>query len=343
MEDGAVTACAETLKKGSLATLGTLVEELCEKNAKTERAAREYLAKREAVTSVVFKVARKLGVKVQNPRPFAEEYAEKWLAAGYGEESLLCVASLAMKLSYGFPETDALLTELRGAGITEAESVKAYCAAREGQLKFLQKLQPLCGVIKKTAAALDTIADWKSRGFSDGMIFEAAKRSAGASSPLPYMNKLLTDWEKGGVSDPAAIPEKPAPSPQTPATRDFRTKAEQNADARSARERWYALRRNAALERAERARAEAEKDADYAAAERERKKCEIELAKAEVFSPEEVPALRARIEAAQAKRKAAMARLRITEEDLLPKYACTKCSDTGFLPDGKMCDCYREE
>ena len=30
-----------------------------------------------------------------------------------------------------------------------------------------------------------------------------------------------------------------------------------------------------------------------------------------------------------------------TEADFTPRYACTKCSDTGFLPDGKMCDCYK--
>ena len=29
-----------------------------------------------------------------------------------------------------------------------------------------------------------------------------------------------------------------------------------------------------------------------------------------------------------------------TEEDLKPKYSCNKCNDTGYLPNGKMCDCY---
>ena len=72
MQTGAVAACAETLKKGSLASLDLLVEELAEKDCKTEKEAREYLKQREIRTNIVFKVARKLGVKVQNPRPFAE-------------------------------------------------------------------------------------------------------------------------------------------------------------------------------------------------------------------------------------------------------------------------------
>ena len=227
-----------------------------------------------------------------------------------------------------------------GAGITDAESVKSYCAEREGQLKLLQKLQPLCGVIKKTTAALDTVAAWKSWNLSDALIAEAAKRSAGASSPLPYMNKLLSEWKREGVTDPAAIPERQ--SAQTPAARDYRTKADINADARSERERWYALRRNAAVERAERTRAAAEKDPAFAAAEKAIKKDEIELAKAEVFSPADLPAIRERIQAARRSRAEALQKLGIQEADLIPRYACPKCSDTGFLPDGRMCDCYQE-
>ena len=31
-----------------------------------------------------------------------------------------------------------------------------------------------------------------------------------------------------------------------------------------------------------------------------------------------------------------------TEEDLLPKWHCKKCKDTGFMEDGKACDCYEK-
>ena len=342
MENGAVVACAEALKKGSLATLDILIDELLEKEIRTEKAAREYLARREELTSVVYKVARKLGVKVQNPRPYAEEYAEKWLSRGYEEESLLAVASVGMKLSFGFAEMDAMLMQMYGAGIVDADSVKAYCSAREGQLKLLQKLQAVCGVIKKTVAALDMVAAWKSWNMPDALIMEAAKRSSGASAPLPYINKLLSEWKREGITDPEAIPEHKTTGKET-APRDFRTKADVNADARSARERWYALRRNAAVERADRARAAAGKDKDFSVAEHALMKGEIDLAKAEVFSPAALPQIRERIEQARRARAAALAKLGMTESDLSPKYACPKCSDTGFLPDGRMCDCYSPE
>ena len=337
MEEGATAACAEALGKGSLSTLDALVTELHEKGAHSEQEARDYLLLRKEQADAVYKVARKLGVKVQNPRTYCEEYAEKWLERGYDGESLTLLAALALKLSYGFPEFDAMLDNLYAAGIVDEGSVREYCAARDRQLRLLQKIQTACGVIRKTQAALDMIETWRSWNFSDEMILEAAKRASGAATPLPYMNKLLSEWKREGISSPAAIPEQSAPATRAP----FKSEAAISADARSERERWYAARRRKAVARAEQAAATAEKDEAYARAESAIKKGEIELAKAEVFAPDTLPAIRTRLEQAKAARAAAMKRLHLTDADFVPEYACSKCSDTGFLPDGRMCDCYR--
>lgn len=335
METGAVYECARTLKKGSLPSLDLLVAELHERGVQSEQDAKEYLARREELTATVFQVARKLGVKVNNPRAYIEEYAERWQEHGYDCESLLPLASLCFRLGYGFAEMDAALQTLYAEGVVDATGIRNYCAAREKQLKVLQSVQNVCGVVKKTRSALDMVAAWQSWNFSDAMILEAAKRSAGAASPLPYINKLLSEWKRTGVFSPGAIPEK------TPLKTDYKSEAAIAADQRNEREHFYATRRSAAVAKAERAKARAEKDDAFRAAETGIKKGEIELAKAEVFSPETVPAVKERLKRLSEERAAALSRLGISEEDFLPKYACAKCSDTGFLPDGRMCDCYR--
>lgn len=342
VELGAVYASAETLKKGSLATLDRLISELIEKDAKTEAEAREYLLRREELSSVVFKVARRLGVKVQDPRTYAEEYAEKWLERGYEEESLVLVAGLCLRLSYGFAEMDALLGEMYRNGFVDEAGVKEYCLARDKQLKLIQSIQSVCGVVKKTQAALDMVAVWRSWNFSDEMILEAAKRSANASSPLPYMNKLLSEWKRQGAFTPSEIPEKAA-SPAVRTTPAVRTEAAIAADERSERERFYAARRQKAMRRAERAQAIAGRDEEYRDAEAAIKKGEIELAKAELFAPQTLPEILSRMEEAKRKRAEALGRLQLSERDLAPKFECAKCSDTGFLPDGRACDCYQKQ
>ncbi len=331
----AVYAAAEYLKKGTLPTLDLLVGELLEREATDEEHAREYLARREALASVVYKVARKLGVKVQNPRPFADEYAEKWTERGYDEESLSLLAGLGMKLGYGFPELDALIDTLYRAGTVDGESVKAYCAARDRELRLLQRIQAVCGVVKKTQSALDMIAIWRNEwNFSDEMIEEAARRSFGASSPLPYMNKLLSEWKRAGAVTVAEIPARKTERPE------LKAEAAVAADRRAERDRFYAVRRNAAQSAAERARAEAGKDEAFRNADAAVRKGEIALAKAELYSPADAARLSEELEGARRARLFALARLGLSEADLTPKYFCKKCSDTGFLPDGKPCDCY---
>ena len=98
--------------------------------------------------------------------------------------------------------------------------------------------------------------------------------------------------------------------------------------------------RQRAAERAEKANATAQRDAEYGEADRALKKGEIELARAEAFSPQDLPSLIQKMNAYRTQRKQALLRLGIREEELSPRYQCDKCSDTGFLPNGKACDCY---
>ena len=331
----AVSACAASLKKGSLATLDQLIDELIAHDAHTVSEAKAYLARREEAVRLVYAAAKRLGVKVENPRAYAEEYAEKWLDRGYDEESVTLVSALAFKLRFGFPETDALLDTLYAQGTVDAESVRLYCAAQEKRLRLLQKIQAECGTLKKTRAALDMIETWRTWNFSDKMILEAARRSAGASAPLAYMNKLLSEWKRADVFSPENIP---ASAPRASAPVQAQTAA---ADERSAREHYYSVLRDRAVRRAETAQRAANADEAFRSADAAVRRGEIALAKAEVFSPEEAAKLKAALARDRERRSAALSALGLTEEDLMPQYSCRKCSDTGFLPDGRSCDCYR--
>ncbi len=337
MEEDAIVLCAQTLKKGTLASLELLLGELDEKGLHTKAAAEEYLTRRAEHTDTVYKVARKLGVKVQNPRAYIETYAEKWEERGYEQESLLLLAGQAFKLGYGFEEFDGLLDDLYKNSIVDLGGVKEYCAVRERQLRLLRQVQSVCGIVKKTGSALDMVATWQSWNFSESMILEAARRSVGAAAPLSYMNKLLSEWKRAGVFTSSEIPERTtAAAPKA----DYRSEAAIAADRRADRERYYAALHQSALDHAERAVARAERDAGFKSANSAVKKTEIELAKAEVFTPSAVHSVLERLEQHKKARADALVRLNMSEEDLQPKFRCPKCSDTGFLPNGRACDCY---
>ena len=339
--ENAVYAAANALKKGTVKTLDALIFELIEKGALSEKDAKEYLLKREKAAELVFAVARKLGIKVQNPRAYIEEYAEKWLERGYDENSLVKLASFCFKMGYDFEGMDGVVNSLYESGIVDEGGVSSYLSAREKELKLLESIQSVCGVIKKTMNALDMAAAWRSWEFSDKMILEAAKRAAGANAPLSYMNKLLSEWKRTGVKEVSQIPERPAKQQEGAQGKPvFKTEKDIAADLRSEREHYYAVLRQKAQERAEQNRRKAGSDVQFAEADAAIKRGEIELARAEVFSPERADMIRRELKVWQEKRKAALARLSLSEESLMPEYKCKRCSDTGFLPDGRACSCY---
>ena len=185
LDAGAAEACASYLKKGSMATLDALVSELLEKGICSVGAASEYLRERTQKAELVFAVAKKLGVKMQNPRAYIDEYAEKWLERGFEADSLVKIAAFCFKLGYDFQGMDSVVDSLYESGIVTDEGVSAYLAARERQLKLLQSLQSMFGVLKKTLSALDMIAAWQSWEMPAAVILEATKRIQGLSSPPP--------------------------------------------------------------------------------------------------------------------------------------------------------------
>ena len=70
-------------------------------------------------------------------------------------------------------------------------------------------------------------------------------------------------------------------------------------------------------------------------------KMEIALAKAEVFEPAKLPALTEEKAVLLRERRTILESLGIDEAELLPKFTCLRCSDTGFLPSGVACNCYK--
>lgn len=107
------------------------------------------------------------------------------------------------------------------------------------------------------------------------------------------------------------------------------------------RERYYNTLRNAA-ERATKPFIQAlEADPEYIAADRKKRNFEIKLARAEYLNDIDAASeIKIKLRSVEAIRKKRMTLHGITEDDLLPKYRCRKCNDTGFLDTGQMCDCY---
>ena len=335
-----ILIAAKKLKKGGMTALDLSLEELAEKGKTNESEIEQYLTDREFLANLTFRIGRKLGAKVHNPTPFIDEYVEKWYTYGYEESSLLDLALFCMKTAQGdFEALNNLVNKLFSEGIVSVDSVKSFLKGKNDELKLFAKIQDICGTLRKNTTNLSLIRTWRDWKFNDEMILEAAKRSATSSNPIPYMNKILADWKQAEVFAIKDIPEAPTTS-QSGTARTFVNPTIEAVNAKSDRERYYALLREKAQTKAERFLAKANGNTRFKEITAELSKMEIALAKAEVFEPANLPKLLAQKQDLLTERSGILTALGINEQELQPQFTCKKCSDTGFLPSGAACNCY---
>ena len=122
---------------------------------------------------------------------------------------------------------------------------------------------------------------------------------------------------------------------------DDKVSVEEQAKARA---EWYRERRERAEEVAEEYQKKAKKIKEYILARNKLKAAQIELARREILEPTKDTAdLSNEVLRLNAICKTTLSNAGIDEDMLIPKYHCKKCSDTGYLPNGKPCDCYENE
>lgn len=113
------------------------------------------------------------------------------------------------------------------------------------------------------------------------------------------------------------------------------------------RERWYTAKKNKAEGEAEKIYNTFMKDETFKGIEKRLRELVPEMARLEVDAEKGVlKAKQKLVKLTQEEGRLRLQRVSIierngmSEEDLLPKWSCRKCRDTGYQEDGKMCDCY---
>lgn len=274
------------------------------------------------------------GRQDQQSRPLHRRIHRKWYNYGYDETALSEIAMFCLRTERNeFSAMDELIQQLFSEGIVSADRVGEYLKVRNDELRLFTRIQSYCGNLRKTPANLSLVGTWRSWNFSDRMILEAARRSSGSANPIPYMNKILSDWKHDGIFEPAKIPEKAADSSKVAAGySNANAAAVEAVNAKTDRERYYALLREHAQSVADKYTAKANADPRFKEISRELSRMEIKLAKAEVFEPDSLPSLLRNKEKLLRERGERLRALGITEEQLTPQYRCKNARIRDFFP-----------
>ena len=84
------------------------------------------------------------------------------------------------------------------------------------------------------------------------------------------------------------------------------------------------------------------KNPEFEKVDTEIKKLNFEIAKLEVFGKDATQENK-KLNELKKERKALLKSMNMSENDLLPKYSCNICKDTGYNQDGKLCNCVKQK
>lgn len=184
--------------------------------------------------------------------------------------------------------------------------------------------------------------DWKDKFFERFNVFERKNyKDDGVDYEILYREFEQSTTLQKMWSFPSVIKLYPKI-----ANGDFRDKqseqqqALQAANDRAERERYYSSLKNAAISLAERNLKKAKQYKLYNEISQELSTLEIDIAKAEIYNPETLDALRIRYKQLTNDLSSFLMTIQLSVEDLEPKWRCLKCNDTGWQASGQACDCY---
>lgn len=215
--DDALLCSAKVFKAKTPEKLDRIVLELYNNKKFDPVEIDDYRKNRDSLYNATYKIARSLGVYVDDPAPYVENYTVKWYSFGFNAMSLEKIATYCfLNGAKSFEKADEFITKLYEEGIVDDDSVNIYLDKLAEDDKFIRSIFELCGLTRKVIPHdRQLLSLWRSWGFTDEMISAAAQRSASAGNPVAYMNNVLSSWKNSGIFTPEQIPAgKPTTAPQ---------------------------------------------------------------------------------------------------------------------------------
>ena len=320
---------AGKMKKGSMAKLDEFLLELYSMKSFSKEEIAKYMDDKEAIFNLAIKINKSLGIYVDVIDTVVDSYTKKWLSYGFIEETLLSIATYCFREGKNtLQDMDELIENLRNRGYVDLSSVCDYFDREKKSEEFIKKLLATAGISRRPNNwDKDNYKLWKTWNFSDEMILEAAKLASGKSSPIAYLNGILSNWKNNQIYSVENITEK------------LPVKAE---DSQEQYNRHYEELRLLAHSRAQKNMDAATSQDGFMEVYGKLSGLERDMAFAEIAGNTELlKKLENDKENLTKKAEEILSNIGLKISDLSPKFKCSKCNDTGYVGTHR-CDCYNK-
>ena len=315
-------AKVKTIKK-----LDKVLEELYSNKCFVKEDAERYFTHKQELFELASEITKKLGLYVEVLDNVLSSYVSPWLSKGFSGETLLFIADYCFrKNKRTFELMDQTIKNLHKLGLITVQSITLYVEKFTKNDEFIEKFLNFAGVERKANSwDRENLENWRSWNFTDDMILEAAKLATGKSSPIAYVNAILSNWKKDGIFSTDAVSELAVTSSE---------------NTQEAYNREYERRRSLAHSRAQKNTEKAMAIEGFNTIYGRLYGMEKDLAFAEIANNlSALETLEKEKQRLTQKAGELLSSINLTLQDLSPRYACDKCHDTGYVGTHR-CDCF---
>ena len=173
--------------------------------------------------NLAIKINKKIGVYYENVENIVETYIGRWRLFGFDDATLLSVADFCFRSGIRKLEgMDAVINKFYKLGVTTPAALDEYIADKVAADKTVKNLLEKMNISRSpNQLDRDFYATWTGTwNFPDEVIDYAASLSADKTSPMQYMNKILSSFREQKITTLAAAKRTGVPV-SLPAEKQF--------------------------------------------------------------------------------------------------------------------------
>lgn len=198
-----VCKVASKVKTGGMKKLDVLLSDYYKHNATSLVEIDGYESAKTELYDTAKEIVKCLGLYYQSLDAVVDEYVTGWMARGFDRKMLVAVAKYAFRCAVRTLSGYANVVEkLYLGGITSVEALDGYlCELAEKDEQISAVLQS-AGLVRNVTQNDRNLFDvWtKKWAMSLEIVTYVAEKSAGTTSPLAYVNKVLADYKQNGIA-----------------------------------------------------------------------------------------------------------------------------------------------
>lgn len=213
---------AKGCKNGGMAKLDSMLCEYYKRGAMSLTEIETYVSEKARMYELAKSINKAIGVYYQSVDTIIDEYIAGWLNKGFEDETLLEIARYCFKS--GVRTLNGLadvVDKLYKNGVTTSESLCAYISAIARHDELIKNVLTKCGLARRVSANDRLLfKTWtETWNLPYDVISYAAEKTAGANSPIAYLNRILSDYKQNGITTVEQAKARKTAASQSTATK----------------------------------------------------------------------------------------------------------------------------